>query len=205
MPVDAESRIVSDLIRRYASQGITAPVGMDLPTSTVPAVATTRGPTGGTHRAGFAKPPGAAVRLRLDRLRSSIKAAAPRGKPRPTGYRVGKKFYKYTKAYTPGSLKASFDNAATVQMSANGKSIIVRNDLPYARIIDKGGRIPERHAKPGKFMMFPGGGNFFHKKARGFRIKGQHYVRDGLAAWSRRWGYNAKVRWAPFRGVRVSG
>jgi len=191
---------------------VQATTGLSLPLVSQPPVAITRGvgasgaigAAGPVSKSGYEKPVGAALRLRLSRLRREIKNASPQGKARPSGYRVGNKFYTYRKAYTPGKLKSSWDNPNTVQLNRTGKSILVRNDLPYARAQDKGANIPERRAKPGKFLMFPGGGKFFHKKAKGFRLRGQHYIKQGVENWRRKWNYEENVRWAPYRGLKVT-
>ena len=185
---------------------VQATTGLSLPLVSQPPVAITRGvgAGGAVAKSGYEKPVGAALRLRLSRLRREIKKASPVGKARPSGYRVGNKFYRYRKSYTPGKLKSSWDNPNSVQLSRSGKSILVRNDLPYARAQDKGANIPERRAKPGKFLMFPGGGKFFHRKAKAFRLPGQKYIKRGVDSWRKRWNYEENVRWAPYRGIKVT-
>lgn len=157
--------------------------------------------------AGFTRPVGAAVRLRLNRLRRIIKEESPIGKPRPRGYTVGGKRYTYRKPYRPGSLKRSWDLPGTVVLSASGKTIQIRNPLPHAKAQDKGARIPERRPRrsrgKGAMLMFPAGGRFFHRRAKAFKLKGQDYVRRAVEIWRKRWGYEENVRWSSQRGVRV--
>lgn len=165
-----------------------------------PATPITRGP-----KNGFEGPVGAVIRLRLNRLRALLAKHSPVGKQRPAGFQVGKKFYRYRKTPpAPGSLKRSWKDKNTVRLSRTGKSIIIRNDLPYARAQDKGANIPERRPKrKGGFLMFPAGGKFFHRKAKAFRLKGQGYVRAAVDEWKRQFADAQNVRWAPHRGVKV--
>ena len=205
LPQDPSTRALIRGLKNFVTMGGGGGSSNILQASPAQAPVTlTAGETGRAGRAGFEKPVGAALRLRLNRLRRELKAASPKGKPRPRGYRVGGKFYTYRKPYIPGKLKSSWDNPATVQLAPSGKSIIIRNDLPYARAQDKGASIPTRYPKKGKFLMFPGGGKFFHKKAKGFRLRGQSYVQDAVQNWARKWGYEDNVRWAPYRGVRLT-
>lgn len=156
------------------------------------------------NKAGFEKPVGAVVRLRLNRLRSALKQYSPQGRPRQKGFTVNGKRYTYKTDYTPGKLKKSWDDPNTVRLAPSGKTIIIDNPLPYARAQDKGANIPTRYPKkPGGFLMFRFHGKIFHKQARGFKLKGQNFVKKAVDSWKSQFDDAPNVRWAPYRGVRV--
>ena len=161
------------------------------------------------NRPGFEKPVGAVVRLRLNRLRAALRDESPVGKKRQKSFTIGGKTYRYRKPPPPpGRLKKSWSNPNTVKLSASGKTIIITNPLPYARAQDQGANIPERVAKPGKFLMFRGRTSVFHKRAAGFRLRasnsGKGYVKPAVEKWKKGFKGAPNVRWAPFRGVRTA-
>lgn len=204
IPVDPETRAILNLVQRF----VQLPIGTQLPQPSQAPVALTIGETGQTGRSGFARPLGANIRLDLNRLRAELKKSSPLGKPRPTGFQIGKKYYRYRKVEAPGKLKASWSNPSSVQLSRSGKTILIRSNLPYARAVDKGRRAITFGPKNAKFLMFGvGGKGVFARQVTQKARRGQFYVKKAIANWrkqapGRRAGL--RVRWAPWRGIKAT-
>lgn len=186
------------------SSGNSSALGQFMQSGAMRAIPAGSGVATADDLSGFEKPVGAAARLRLNRLRAIIVKNSPVGTSGPKGYRIGGKTYRYLKPYIAGKTKKNWRQMGSVQLSSTGKTIILRNPAVQARVQDKGANIPERHAKPGKFLMFNG---IFRKKAKGFtlRSKWHGYVKKSVEEWRKTFGAGASlpVRWAPFRGVKL--
>lgn len=153
---------------------------------------------------GFSGPLKIDVELDLKSLRGLLAKHAPIGKTRPSGFTVGGKKYTYReKPQAPGRLRKSFFLKGAVRLNRKKTGVLIHSDLPYARIQDKGGKIPA-HTQPAgaKKMMFKAGGKLrFVRHRKGFRLKGTDYTKAAVEEWRTRRGIKAgiKVRWAPHK------
>jgi hypothetical protein len=153
---------------------------------------------------GFQQPVGRVMRLRLDRLRATLKKNSPVGKPRPSGYRVGKRFYSYRKPYTPGTLRDSWDNKDTVRLSKSGKTVLIVNDLPQAHTTSKGARPHIIRAKRAKFLMFKKGGKVrFKESVNHPGNEGTNWIRKSIREWASKFEDAPRTRFEPYRGIKL--
>lgn len=144
------------------------------------------------------------IRLRLNRLRATLKRNSPVGKPRPSGFQSGRKFYRYRKGYTPGSTRDSWDDPKTVRLSRSGKTILVVNDLVQVHTTTKGARPHTIRARNAKFLMFKSGGSVrFTKQVNHPGNKGTNWVRKSIREWAGKFQDAPTVRLEPFRGVKL--
>ncbi len=125
----------------------------------------------------------------LDELSAAIADAAPV----KTG-RLRKELRKW------GNYKASRASNQYVKNKFIGWRLTV--PLPYARLRDQGGRIPDRQAKPGKLMRWhnSGGrypGTWYRARAKGYDVAGTQYVRQGFEVWANARGHEweNRIKW----------
>lgn len=78
-----------------------------------------------------------------------------------------------------GKLRAALGSLANYKLMKRDVRITV--NLPYARIQDTGGRIPERRPRRAKAMRWidSTGEMIFAKRARGFTLPGYRYIEAG--------------------------
>ena len=102
-----------------------------------------------------------------------------------------------------GKLRAFLGKPGTykVQRSASKTKarIVMTIPLPYAKILDEGGRIPDRRPVRAKRMVFNAyGATWFLRFAKGYDVRARHYIRSGLDEFIQRYAISGgiTVRWA---------
>ena len=98
-----------------------------------------------------------------------------------------------------GRLRRSFRLGSRSNFGTNvnpkGDGVTIRNENVYARIWDRGGRIPDRKPRNASFMKFFSQGKMWYlKQARGYNIQGKDYVRAAVNRWLRN-DRNVKISW----------
>ena len=160
------------------------------------------------RKTGFNKPLKVKVQITprdVASLRMLLAHRAPLGKARPAGFNIKGKQYTYRNPPpSPGKLRQSFLKPGSVKLTRKGTGVIIRSDLPYARIQDQGGTI-KAHTQPAGApnMMFKRGGKFVFTRQRGtIRIKSQKYFDKALTDWVTKRGFAQRIRvqWAAFKG-----
>lgn len=95
-----------------------------------------------------------------------------------------------------GKLRAALGTLANYR--AGAKAVTITLGLPYARIQDIGGQIPERFPRRAKAMRWidSSGEMIFAKRARGFKLPGFQYASvHGVNQIKARMGNLFEVKW----------
>lgn len=84
-----------------------------------------------------------------------------------------------------GKLRDALRNPRTYQYNKRNKTIRIEVlGVPYAKIQDQGGRIPARRPVRARAMRwYEGTTAIFAKRAKGYYLQGQGYIRNGFDLW----------------------
>jgi hypothetical protein len=89
-----------------------------------------------------------------------------------------------------GRLYRALGTLSHYKLSQRPIGVRIRIDgVPYARIRDKGGRIPDRKARKGKYMKFQGNaqypGLWYLQEAKGYQIPAWDFTQRGFEKWAK--------------------